>query len=117
MTPVDPVIAAMHKARHCWPGCQQRTVVGKALISELSEMTPGADLQSRCKSGVILAAIVPKLQFADHECRILQTKIQPIAVAGVRIARTGTGGIAVEDREQERCIFWKLVFYPHTRRR
>src|SRR5262245_28413533 len=115
---VNPVIATMHE-RHTAAGRagQQRTVVGKALISELSEMTPTSNLERCGESSVILAAISPKLEFADHECRILQTKIQSIAVARVGIARTGAGGIAVEDREQERCIFWKLVFYPHTRRR
>src|SRR5262245_66501963 len=108
----------MHK-RHTVYGRADKnlTVVSKALISELSDMTPTSNLERCGESGVILAAISPKLEFADHECGILQTKIQSIAIARVGVARTGAGGIAVEDREQERCIFWKLVFYPHTRRR
>ena len=89
---------------------QQHAVVVEALVGKLTEVTPAADLERRCKPGVVLAAIPPELQFADHEGGIAQTEIQTVAVAGVGIAGTRSGRIAVENGEEQRCVFGKLVF-------
>lgn len=64
-------------------------------------MLPAADLERGGKTRVVLILIGAELRFSDHEGRIADTKIDAVAIAGVGIAGTGTGRIAVEDRKQE----------------
>ena len=53
---VNSVITAMHERHAAARGAgQQYAVIGVALISELSEISPAADLQRRRKTGIIFA--------------------------------------------------------------
>src|SRR5215831_17106035 len=111
-------VAAVHDRYAAARGaCQERAVIGEALIGKLAKMRPAADLQSRGKPGVILSAIMPPLKFTDHERGILESKAQAIAIAciGISVA-AGSCRVAVEDRKQQRSILRQFILYSRPDR-
>src|SRR5262249_36622506 len=116
---INSIVAAVHDRYAAARGAgQKRAVIGEALIGELAEMRPAADLQSRGKPGVIFSTIVPPLKFAHHERRILEAKTQAIAIACMGSGVTaGSCGVAVEDRKQQRGVLRQFVLYARANRR
>src|SRR5262249_34140982 len=85
-----------------------------SLVSELPKLVPAADFQRRRKVGIVLAAVASKLQLTDHERWVTHTKIEPVTIAGVGLARTRSRRITVKNRKQKRRVFGKLVFYARA---
>ncbi len=69
-----------------------------------------AKLEGRREACIGLVFIQTELWLANHESRIAQVEIDAMAVARVRIASARSGWIAVENRKQERCVFFVIQF-------
>src|SRR3954451_1418052 len=83
-----------------WRG--QRDAVGcEALIPERSEMTPATDLELAGQVRVTLPVVPGILNLAEQKRRIVDPEIDAIPVTLLRIAGTGTGLVAVENRAKD----------------
>src|SRR5882757_3617755 len=95
---------------------QRYALRGNALIGEFAEMTPAADLEFSVEAGIALLAVPDVLHLADHQRRIVDAEIDSGIVADLRILRTGTRGIAIENSRNDRQVVVDVGPRPHAKR-
>src|SRR5262249_11771432 len=78
-----------------------RGVRSRKLVAGTSEEPPGTELHASRKPGCALLLVVSILRLADDKRRVLHAKVQPVAVARLRIAQAGSCRVAIEDGEQQ----------------
>src|SRR5581483_9768908 len=112
---VEAVVAAMLQR------CRRRSriglgqaVGGETLIAEQPGVIPAAEFDGPRQTLGVLLLIIGVLDLADHERRIVDTEVQSVPIARLRIVGPGPGGIAVEDRCERRDVLVELGLDPRA---
>src|SRR5690348_8465011 len=67
-------------------------------------MVPAAELDRAGQTLCVLELVPGVLRLAEHERRIVEAKIQSVTVPQLRIPDAGAGGVAIEDRSEQRDV-------------